>query len=110
MRNAELMIPVVVIEESDLAGVSDEARVSGEMESVRQRIAANFDRSMTVQVGLASDPRLGSVPWVSVGGVRLFAGEAVAFMPSGPVKVDAPEVPKPVRKAVKKAVKKSEED
>lgn len=110
MRNAELKIPVVVVEESDLAGINDEARVNGEMESVRQGIAANFDRSVTVQVGMAADPRKGSVPWVSIGGVRLFAGEAVAFFPSGAVKVDAPEAPKPVKKAVKKATKKSEED
>ena len=77
MRNAELKISVVVVEESDLAGVNDEARVSGKMESIRRGIAEQFDRSFSVQVGMSEDSRRGSVPWVSIGGVRLRVGEAV---------------------------------
>lgn len=107
MRNAELKISVVVVEESDLAGVNDEARVSGKMESIRRGIAEQFDRSLSVQVGMSEDSRRGSVPWVSIGGVRLRVGEAVAFLPSGVAKVDAPEDEKPVKKPVKKSVKKS---
>lgn len=106
MRKDELKVSVFVVEESDLSGVNEEARVSGKLESVRAAIADNFDRTVRVQVGMADDPRRGSVPWVSVAGVRLFAGEAVAFFPSGPQRVDAPEVPKPAKKVAKKAAKK----
>lgn len=107
MKNTKLEIDVVVIEEDDLADVNDEARVTGKMEDARLRLASFFDRSVTVQVGLKGHPRKGSEPWVSIGGVRLVAGEALAFLPTGPAKVDPPvEAPAPAKKAAKKAAAK----
>ncbi len=114
MKHTEIKVPVIVIEESDLEGISDEGRITGTMEEARVRLQAQFDRNQTVSVGLRPDPRKGDVPWIAVGPgaqkVKLFAGDAIAFFPSGPQKVEAPEEkPKPAKKAVKKAAPKSED-
>ena len=105
MKQAVVAIPVTVIEASDLKGISEEARVTGELADHRARLQAQFDRNQTVEVGLAPG-KYGAQPWVRVAGVQLEEGDGIAFadfIPGGVMLVPAAELPKePAVKPAKK--------
>ena len=107
MQKKTIEVEVFVLEESDLEGLNDRARATGKLDGLRrdleERIQAETGRhSLSVQVSFRSG-RGGAVPFLNIGGIKLNAGEAIAFLPTGPAKVDLPaEQPKPVKKAAKK--------
>lgn len=129
MRKATVEIEVWVLEEEDLAGVTDEARVRGTLQAEAASLAAKVPGSPSVSFGLRAGPRGRSEARATIGGIGLVAGEGLAFHPvfpggairvpaslvpteAPPVPAEAPEVvpevaPAPAPKAAKKVTKKA---
>ena len=102
-------VPVFVLEDSDLEGIDDRARALGKLEPIRRdledKVQEITGRNVGVQIGFQKAGKYGNVPHLNIGSVtKLRAGDAIAFFPTGAVKIDASEVE---RKPVKKAAKKS---
>lgn len=117
MRKATVEIEVWVLEEEDLAGVTDEARVRGTLQAEAASLAAKIPGSPSVSFGLRSGSRGRSEARATIGGIGLVAGEGLAFhpvFPGGAIRVpaslvpaEAPPVPAEAPKVAKKATKKA---
>ena len=104
MKKVFLSMEVWVLEESDVVGITEDARVRGELGAVIAKMDAVLPPNVSTSVGLKHDARRGSVPWVSVAGHQCEVGDGVAFhsaLPGGSLAVpeillldatDAPEV------------------
>ena len=112
MIQTELTVPVFVLEASDVEDITDENRATGKLTGYVEKLEAKVHQEVgarvTVSVGFRSDPRAGTVPFVNIAGVKLNAGEAVAFLPTGPARIPVPEKPKAAPKAAKKTAKKTD--
>ena len=112
MKQQTISVEVFVLEESDLDGLTDEARATGELEGLRKalesKVRETVGNRVDVTVGFRNGRGGTAEPWVNIAGVKLLAGQAVAFLPTGPARVDVPK-PAPVKKAAKKAAAKSED-
>lgn len=107
-------VPVFILEASDLDGFTDQARARGKLEAMRaeleEQIQAELDRDVSVTVGFETIPRRGRQAYLKISGLKMRPGEAIAFFPTGPAKIDVPEEkPKPAKKAAKKRSAKSTE-
>lgn len=104
MKQQTIEVEVFVLEESDLDGLTDEARAMGELEGKRRALEAKVREKLgnrvDVTVGFRASRRGDPEPWVNVAGIKLFPGQAIAFFPTGPARVDVP-APQPAKKAAK---------
>ena len=113
MKQTQLSVDVYILEESDLDGVTEENRAIGDLGRIERQIERSIQETVgkrvTVRAGFRSSPRRGHIPWLNVAGVKLEEGEAIAFFPNGPTKIEQAPEPKPARAAKKAAAKKTEE-
>lgn len=112
MRKQGVTLEVLVLEAGDLVGVDEEARVRGKLQERAAEIALLFPGNPSVTLGMKPAPRGRVVPYATVAGHQLVAGDGIAvhpLLPGGSVKVSGDlvaslEVEKPrVKRATKKA-------
>lgn len=111
MIQTELTVPVFILEEGDVSEITDENRATGKLTAAVDALEAKVHEvvgaRVTVSVGFRDQSRRGTVPFVNIAGVKLDAGEAIAFLPTGPARIPVPEEKPQPAKAAKKVAKKA---
>jgi len=113
MRKHDITLEVLVLDAADLEGVNEEARVRGKLQERAAEIALLFPGNPSVTLGMKPAAKGRVVPYATVAGHQLLAGDGVAvhpMLPGGSVKVPAELIasleaarPKVAKKATKKA-------